>query len=1428
MSIIGTDRADTGMSNHIDTVPAARLRHAARQENEPAIERNTVTLDSIPAPQKRTVASGLTDAMYTASGNSMRPSAIIGDLALAQTESALTAQLSSADTQINRLLQRQPDFQSITCTTLRAALNLAFPALHQPIDLDDIYVTTYVNEIVVLPGDDAVPQRRPTSSMTLRQALQNTISSGHAPQYDSQQTGFFYAAGNAVNNPAEVVPGMHMTAHVATFADVLQRVADNSSTTYQKACRDFWNRPDPASAAGLTPKAQLISAYRQQRLAESRLRAADNTLTASGEQLLRRACITDNPQAIRNSLGMFSIALRSDTAATAIPMAGISVLTRSANETPDTTSGPVLLTIPGQGLMEFSSSAEYRAKLQQWFDDRGQRAILLRYVAQQDRDHAEDSRNSVRYDTPFQYDVISTPLIADRIQSLLDQQDLDMTDTFNAARRQRREPDAGLDKVRDLKPAFDMADMQTTRQELLVTQFLQNASADDIANWRLDLQQYLAVLQNTQTSGLPLMRQYFDPAFLNVYARDKVRAQVKHDLDFDLDPDQVIVTTQTYFEHRPPIPNPTTIRKVPFQRTLTALALANASQLGDAGWNELAVKDSDGYTVPHMTHDYLSGMLRNIDIGHRYQELLQTHLLDSDEARAREKQYMQFLAARLQLDSREAKIKGDISEDSMCWVRAVLKRTPTILNGQALQARQPSLNGKPLGNILLFGTQAPVLAGHAPQFSTPISQGYRHHLSSQTPFRNTGTSKVVLYTPDAPDGKRLREFASRVEMKRSFIQNPAMRDYLLQQLGRSRQAAVSSGLANGNIDVSDSAIAGNFLQASYRMQAQRIMADADARTNSNAEDDAQGRWDKINLALDIAGIFLPPKVTIPLSLLRAAASFSGINEALEDDRKEDAWQAFFEGLAHLGGAALDGTGASTGSSSRLSKSGQPLPAGTKSALLPTSTQSAVPVSSAIPTGMSSVQIDGATYHYWNSTQNTVSYRNLFQSDPNSPGQLKPAGFGAPDANNVWKKISLRGGGNDVQSFLAGIAPIAANRQVQNLVRKIQGPRGGISYLSATIAGSPQRLAYDFENNCFLDPSGRHAARYFPRYNEMQILKPNVRRTVSNADREASLRALGYNLKLPLNFNPAEPANTAPIPRVIHSVWVGGKIPQAHQDRILASLENNATMAKTGREPYEMKLYLDKAAYASNIDAIVSKAPAVTVLKLEEAPFYKHFQQSKYFGQYMASIEGNGGVASNYSSATDVLRYRLLHHEGGLYMDCDDTLMAPPGSIAIKTTPTGLALDEPVFNGMLGMDMEYNTSIFGSQKGNPTLDAMSEESYRRFLEKRSLYTDPRPRRFSEEQLHGKSYMEKHANEERLYAYMQEISYVTGPNVFNHVIAEKLPEMGQLREAVRLKEHTWNVRLPASMRTNITAWAETRLPLGQINVMGSANTWDASRR
>ena len=233
-----------------------------------------------------------------------------------------------------------------------------------------------------------------------------------------------------------------------------------------------------------------------------------------------------------------------------------------------------------------------------------------------------------------------------------------------------------------------------------------------------------------------------------------------------------------------------------------------------------------------------------------------------------------------------------------------------------------------------------------------------------------------------------------------------------------------------------------------------------------------------------------------------------------------------------------------------------------------------------------------------------------------------------------------------------------------------------------------------------------------------------------------------------------------------------------------------------------------------------------VLPLEEQAFFRAFRQSRYYAQYDAALDGNGGVASNYASACDVLRYPMLHHEGGLYMDVDDTLLAPGeysliidgqpvgpagepiDQVELSTDATGLLLVPPMSNEKMSMNSLYNSSLIGSHPGNPTLEAISEEMLARYQLNRDFY-DSKP-----------SLAEDPGN---FYEYARRLSYLTGPALLSDVVDRQLPSLRILRQLTnlygmpRINAYRF-VDLPR-MRDSV----RTLLPLNRFATVGGNHSW-----
>lgn len=360
------------------------------------------------------------------------------------------------------------------------------------------------------------------------------------------------------------------------------------------------------------------------------------------------------------------------------------------------------------------------------------------------------------------------------------------------------------------------------------------------------------------------------------------------------------------------------------------------------------------------------------------------------------------------------------------------------------------------------------------------------------------------------------------------------------------------------------------------------------------------------------------------------------------------------------------------------------------------------------------------------------------------------------------------------------------------------------------------LVYDMESNLFLPHEDLNEVQ--PRYYEPDPGTGNLRqvsaapRQVSDAMRTATLRALGIDLPLPLELPPPVPEGATPIPKQITALWVGDK---RIGTQVLDNLAHNAQALVDS--PYRYRLMLSNRspeAFAYNLAQLKRRVPGLEVLVLEDQDFYRAFEHGLGHAHYQAAL-GNGGPASNYASAADVLRYPMLHSEGGLYMDVDDALVLHPDTgkamldeVELTTTPEGLLLQPPVQNELMGLNAVYNNSMIGSHAGNPTLLAISREMHTRYL--RAVEPYPvRPDRL--------------ANPVSFKHYAEQLSRLTGPDVLTDVIDRRLPDLYRLRQLEQLYRIP---RINGYLFVDLdkaNALRAARLPLSRVAQIGRLHSW-----
>lgn len=405
-----------------------------------------------------------------------------------------------------------------------------------------------------------------------------------------------------------------------------------------------------------------------------------------------------------------------------------------------------------------------------------------------------------------------------------------------------------------------------------------------------------------------------------------------------------------------------------------------------------------------------------------------------------------------------------------------------------------------------------------------------------------------------------------------------------------------------------------------------------------------------------------------------------------------------------------------------------------------------------------------------------------------------------------------------------VVPVAgADPAVLAAVIRLPNFEGERDVLQGQVNGYNVNLHYDIEANAFvnsqdlneIDPPYLVAPEPGQR-NMLRLDAPN--RVVSDAERMRTLRALGVDIQLPVDFAGMLASKGRAIPKKISCIWVGDKdIPT----QLLENVGRNAKLLKDSE--YAYRLFLSNASpetYTRNVTLLRTHAPTLQVIALEPHPLYKAFEQSRYFAQYQCALDGNGGIATNYASASDILRYRLLKHEGGIYMDVDDWILGPDeatllGSdsesiddVALYTSDEGLILSAPVSNETLGMTIRYNSSMIGSHAGNPTLDAVSDLMLERFEAQPDFY-DSRPNMDDDRQ--------------GFLLYAAKLNKMTGPGALNDAIDAALPGLKQFREV-------WN--LGALPMLNSMLYIDNSLfvstyrqlnPLGRFAKIGSTLSW-----
>ncbi|PRA59306.1 MULTISPECIES: dermonecrotic toxin domain-containing protein [Pseudomonas] len=841
-------------------------------------------------------------------------------------QAALRKTLSALDTEVTEQLALQPTFHAF----VQQRCDEAFADLAPGLQLLHCFVQS---------GEQ--PQAISVSSLlpSLMDAAVRRIVSSEPANYAERVTVFYRvpAGGSALERYTDL--------DAAQFDAFLDRLAHDFSLHYGLYLQRYWS--NPLSSSDTRPRQQWLEELRREQMkTECALLKLDGLLDSDAQTLLET--VLQYPDAVaRQRLRrlrpcVYGLGLGADDASV-IPLQGAVVLTardpQDAQEgwetgpvapvvrpiEPNANAGRVLLFIPDRGLEAFDSLASLDRELHRRLGDPLECLGLLQWVADKDQNavstlaRSASSSGKVRYlerlDSPFSFTIESQCLlIRDNAASAIARYQArgvhaDMTDLPRA-----------LDRVSDLQRVFNVGSVLQARQQkrtlAALQTFLGSASDGDKTAWVSAFTDYAEALAHLpDPEGLPSLSQFSDRRSLLIYSNRQLRAVLESEYGVTVDPDNILVTTSepdiaavTYAPgaHGSTITEPRGAPRKYRSRTLTELALENVAGLdfNFSNFSTLTLKAesrSRPAGIPlspnlnpvagrpvyqDLSVEQVKDLVRRVNVGQTYRDFLSEHLTTSEAATLRKHTFARLMALQLRLDLIEAKIAGDFAPDRLArgyhWVKAVLdhpvdNHQRVAVEGHRIIVQCLHIRGQRVRGVLLFSTAT------------------------------QGGGSVVVYTPQAPDGRVFHEYA-REDLMQALVHNSLWRYYLVARVALAFQPQVRASMqGRGDVSVVNLVRIGqNLFEEGYETEANFAINDAAAQTTTTGQTDVETGLTIGDIVLDVVTLVLPIRVTLPIGLARSLfAVFNAIEAGKVGDRSATAHYVV-RALGEFTGALVDG------------------------------------------------------------------------------------------------------------------------------------------------------------------------------------------------------------------------------------------------------------------------------------------------------------------------------------------------------------------------------------------------------------------------------------------------------------------------------------------------------------------------------------------
>jgi hypothetical protein len=648
-------------------------------------------------------------------------------------------------------------------------------------------------------------------------------------------------------------------------------VGDDLEQTAIDQNNAYYSQPN-SHTGGLSVKQWLANTRDEQLGAEAELRTADGTLKPKSKKLIDTVRAHPTPADLEKLLAhqrptVTPLGIRFDQdsleADTPIPGAYFMSTPQAAGEGSGD-KAVVVLVIPGEGLREFDSEAALDRYITGRSDDPERRKSLLSLLPAQQRSFLGKKDFTLSpSDSPLPRIPANHNFFEHSVQGQIDQQNANIRYEFEQAKARGVDLDEldaiGSESTSDLEQSFDTAPALAERDALLVEQNRPEWWKNSTDQERQDLDDLQTEADESEVRTHTMVADKIPT--MEAFAAEKIKQEMKVDYP-GIDPDyvevKITITTQYATVAYQAMAGETRTRYD--YVTLTEYALMNTSSwespsthMNERRTVSATFVDQSGKTVT-LGENYVNSLVTKLNVAQQYEDLLKDQLLNAQKPEIREA-WKHSYESRMRADAQQAKLEGafDAYDDKRSdkWIRAVMdypdpSTRPTI-DGYEIEARTLSIGTNrqdraSLDGIMVIGAKS-------------------------------GTSTIVLYTPNASDGKVWREYRDKNQMTADpALRTEEMKDYFASRVSENARENTKAAFTDRRTEFFTDTITTNASDAMYNLHANTVITTADVKSTTNDEVRDTSTLNIILFGLDIfelATDLIPGK-----SLLTGAKRFA--------------------------------------------------------------------------------------------------------------------------------------------------------------------------------------------------------------------------------------------------------------------------------------------------------------------------------------------------------------------------------------------------------------------------------------------------------------------------------------------------------------------------------------------------------------------------